>query len=84
MFAIWSSTDSLTGLVLNANKGLNHFLTMAPGIGFSILLVAFSTILTYFLAKFLRVYFLISKFDGPPALPFFGNSLQFKSDQRGI
>ncbi|XP_041469495.1 cytochrome P450 4V2-like [Lytechinus variegatus] len=50
------------------------------GVGVTVCIVSFSIFLVYHIAKFLRIFFLISKFDGPPTIPFFGNT--FKSDSR--
>nr|XP_054759900.1 cytochrome P450 4V2-like [Lytechinus pictus] len=55
---------------------------LPAGIGVTVCLVALSVFLAYYIAKFFRIYFLISKFEGPPAVPIFGNLLLFKSDAR--
>ncbi|XP_030835600.1 cytochrome P450 4V2 isoform X1 [Strongylocentrotus purpuratus] len=55
---------------------------MAVSIGVVSVIVTLSAILTYFLAKILRVFHLISKFDGPPALPIVGNAHLFHQDAR--
>ncbi|XP_063968942.1 cytochrome P450 4V2-like isoform X1 [Lytechinus pictus] len=55
---------------------------MAVSIGVVSVIVTLSAILTYFLAKILRVFHLISKFAGPPALPIVGNAHLLKQDAR--
>ncbi|XP_030855600.1 cytochrome P450 4V2 isoform X2 [Strongylocentrotus purpuratus] len=55
---------------------------LPAGIGVTVCIVALSAFLFYYIARFLRIFLLISKFDGPPAVPIFGNTLQFKSDPR--
>eukprot|EP00057_Strongylocentrotus_purpuratus_P017310 XP_011671784.1 PREDICTED: cytochrome P450 4V2 [Strongylocentrotus purpuratus] len=55
---------------------------MVVSIGVVSVIVTLSAILTYFLAKILRVFHLISKFDGPPALPIVGNAHLFHQDAR--
>eukprot|EP00057_Strongylocentrotus_purpuratus_P030954 XP_783176.3 PREDICTED: cytochrome P450 4V2 [Strongylocentrotus purpuratus] len=57
---------------------------LSAGIGVTVCIVALSAFLFYYIARLLRIFLLISKFDGPPAVPIFGNTLQFKSDPRDI
>ncbi|XP_072165421.1 cytochrome P450 4V2-like [Diadema setosum] len=57
---------------------------MAAGLGIGILAAIFvvTSIIVYYMARFIRIYLLISKFHGPPALPIVGNTHQFSTDSR--
>ncbi|XP_071498887.1 cytochrome P450 4V2-like [Diadema antillarum] len=57
---------------------------MAAGLGIGILAAIFvvTSIIVYYMARFIRIYLLISKFQGPPALPIVGNTHQFSTDSR--
>ncbi|XP_071498869.1 cytochrome P450 4V2-like [Diadema antillarum] len=55
---------------------------MAVGVGIASVVVIATAIMTYFLARILRVFVLINKFHGPPAIPILGNAHQFKQDPR--
>ncbi|XP_030835606.1 cytochrome P450 4V2-like [Strongylocentrotus purpuratus] len=55
---------------------------MEYGIVLPIILILVSVVVTFLLAKAIRIFVLISRFDGPPALPLVGNAHEFKSDQR--
>ena len=56
---------------------------MAVSLGILAVFVTFTSVLAYFMAKHLRFWFLISKFDGPLALPLVGNSYRFHTNPRG-
>ena len=55
---------------------------MAASVALVAVPIILSAILTYFLAKFLRIAFLINKFPGPPEYPVI-NKLMTKPSARG-
>ncbi|XP_071488187.1 cytochrome P450 4V2-like [Diadema antillarum] len=52
------------------------------GIGTLAAIFVVTSIIVYYAARFIRIYLLISKFQGPPALPIIGNTYQFSKDPR--
>ena len=56
---------------------------MDYGVVLPIILLIVSFVLTFLLAKAIRIVVLISRFQGPLALPIVGNAYAFKSGQRG-
>eukprot|EP00057_Strongylocentrotus_purpuratus_P003571 XP_003726922.1 PREDICTED: cytochrome P450 4V2 [Strongylocentrotus purpuratus] len=55
---------------------------MEYGVVLPIILLVISFVVTFLLAKAIRIIVLISRFQGPLALPLVGNAYAFKSDQR--
>ena len=56
---------------------------MAVNLGILAVLSILLMISAYYFAKRLRVCYLLSKFDGPLALPVIGTTYMFKTDPRG-
>ena len=68
------------------NISLSRRLTetiMAVNLGIVVVSSILLMISAYYFAKRLRVYYLLSKFDGPLALPVIGTTYMFKNDPRG-
>ncbi|XP_071488189.1 cytochrome P450 4V2-like [Diadema antillarum] len=52
------------------------------GLGTTAIIFAVTSIMMYYLARCIRIFVLISKFHGPPALPIVGNLHKFRNDPR--